>query len=146
MTDPVCSGEYMPAGTDPVCKAACGAAAALSTRCDTPLVRIAVRGGKPTPELEKLLAGVQSALPKIVRIQQGAAKKLPRAIENAVTAAVDWSNAYATAGKHPLRCIRANIDAMKEAATWIELALRGTESIAPAVKTDPPPQGKPEDE
>jgi hypothetical protein len=144
--DPVCTGEYLPAGIDPVCQAACGAAAALAAHCETPVIRIAVRSGKPTPELERLLAGVQSALPKIVRLQQGPAKKLPRVIENAVTAAVDWSNAYATAGKHPLRCVRANIDALKETATWIELATRGTESIGPAVKTDPPPQGKSEDE
>jgi hypothetical protein len=144
--DPACSGDFAPAGTDPVCQAACGVAAALTARCEAPLVRVSARGGKPTPELERLLAGIQSALPKIVRLQQGSAKRLPRAIENAVTAAVDWSNAFATAGPRPLHCIRANIDAMKEASTWIELAVRGAESVVPAVHTDPPPRAKGEDE
>jgi len=144
--DPMCTGDYAPPGIDPVCQAACGAAAAMTARCETPLVRISVRGGKPTPELEKLLAGIQSAVPKIVRIQRGAAKKLPRAIEVASTAAVDWSNAFATAGKHPLLCLRANIDAMKEAGGWIDLAVRGAEAIGPAIKTEPPPRPRGEDE
>jgi hypothetical protein len=105
-----------------------------------------VRSGKPTPELERLLAGVQAAVPKIVRLQQGAAKRLPRAIEMAVTASVDWSNAYATAGPKPLLCIRNDVDAMKDAVNWIDLALRGTEAIGPAIKTDPIQIGKPEED
>jgi hypothetical protein len=144
--DPLCSGELTPPGVDPVCQAACAAASALTARCDLPLVRVAVRGGKPTRELERLLAGIQSAIPKIVRIQQGPAKRLPRAVEGLATAAVDWSNAYATAGPKPLACVRAGIDAAKEAANWIGLSARGTEAIAPAIKTDPPPQQKVEDE
>jgi len=144
--DPVCTGEYAPAGLDPICQAACGAASAMTVRCEAPLVRVSVRGGKPTVELEKLLAGIQSAVPKIVRAQQGAARRLPRAIEAAVTASVDWSNAFANAGPKPLLCIRSSIDAMKEAATWIDLAARGTEAIAPAIKTEPPPQAKGEEE
>ena len=143
---PLCTGEYAPPGTDPVCQAACGAASALAARCEAPLVRVAVRGGKPTPELEKLLAGVQSAVPRIVRIQQGPAKRLPRAIEGVVTASVDWSNTFATAGKKPLFCLQTSNAALKEAATWIELSVRGAEAIAPAIKTDPIPTGKPDDD
>jgi hypothetical protein len=109
-------------------------------------VRASVRGAKPAPALEKLLAGIQSTIPKLVRLQRGPAKRVPRAIEGAVAAAVDWSNAYATAGVKPLFCVRSSIDAMKEASGWIELALRGTEAITPAIKTDPPPQLKGEDE
>jgi hypothetical protein len=144
--DALCSGEFAPKGPSPSCLAACGAESALSVRCDAPLVRVAVRGGKPTPELEKLLVGIQSAVPKIVRLQQGAAKRLPRAIEVAVAASVDWSNAFATAGKKPLLCIRNNVDALREAAGWIDLAVRGAEAVAPAIKTDPIPQGKAEEE
>jgi hypothetical protein len=146
VTGPICSGEYAPRGVNPVCQAACGAEAALAVRCDAPLVRLAVRGGKPTPELERLLAGIQSAVPKIARLQQGAAKRLPRAIETAVAASVDWSNAFATAGAKPLVCIRNNVEAMKDAANWIDLAVRGAEAIAPAIKTEPVQLGKPEDE
>ncbi len=144
--EPVCSGEYTPPGVDTVCQAGCAAASAMSTRCEPPLVRVAVRGGKPTPALEKLLAGVQSAVPKIVRLQQGAGKRLPRAMEGAITAAVDWSNAYATAGVKPLGCVRAGIDAMRESAKWTDLTVRGIEAIAPAIKTDPPPPPKADDE
>lgn len=118
----------------------------MAARCDAPLVRISVRSGKPTAELERLLAGVQSAVPRIVRAQQGAARRLPRAIEGAITASVDWSNAFANAGPKPLLCLRSSIDALKEAATWIDLAARGTEAIAPAIKTEPPPQPRAEDE
>jgi hypothetical protein len=143
---PACSGEYAPRGIEPVCQAACGAEAAMGLRCDIPLVRVAIRGGKPTRELQRALAGVQSAVPKIVRLQQGAAKRLPHAIESAITAGVDWSNAFATAGPHPLLCIRSNVDALHEAAKWLELATHATDAIGPAIKTDPPPQGKPEEE
>ena len=97
-------------------------------------------------KLRVALAGVQAAVPKIVRLQQGAAKRFPRAIEVAVAGLVDWSNAYATAGAKPLLCIRNNVDALREAAGWIDLAVRGTEAIAPAIKTDPIPQGKAEEE
>ena len=144
--DPLCSGEFNPPGVDPVCQAACAAASALAARCDLPLVKVAVRGGKPTPDIEKLLAGIQAAVPKIVRIQQGSAKRLPRAIEGVASAAVDWSNAYATVGTKPLGCVRASIDAVKDTANWIGLSARGTEAIGPAIKTDPPPQQKVEDE
>jgi hypothetical protein len=129
-----------------VCLAACNAAAALSARCSVPLVKVTARGPKITADLEKALAGVQAAVPKIVRIQQGVGRKLPRALEAAVTASIDWSNTFATAGARPLFCIRKNSDVLKEAATWIDLGLRGTETIAPAIKTDPVPLGKPEDE
>jgi hypothetical protein len=146
VSNPFCTGEYAPHGTDPVCLAACGAQAAMAARCDAPLVRAAIRGGKPTPELERLLAGVQVAVPKILRIQQGMAKRLTRAIDTAATASVDWTNAFTTAGARPLFCIRKNIDAMKEAEKWIELDVRATEAILPAIHTDPIAQGKPEDE
>jgi hypothetical protein len=89
---------------------------------------------------------VEAAVPKIVRIQQGPAKRLPRAIDQAVSASVDWSNTFATAGKRPLFCLSENTRALKEAETWIGLALRATEAIAPAIKTDPILTGKPEDE
>jgi len=131
---------------DPVCQASCTAAAASTMRCEPPLVRVAVRSGKPTPELERLLAGIQSAIPKIVLLQQAAAKTLPHALEGAVTAAIDWSNAYATASPKPLACVRSGIDRMKETAKWIEVTAQGTESIAPAIKTEPPPPPKSDDE
>ncbi len=143
---PLCSGEYAPQGVDPVCQASCTAASALAARCDPPLVCVAVRGGKPTPELERLLAGIQSVIPRIVLLQQAAAKTLPHAIDGEVTAAVDWSNAYATSAPKPLACVRAGIDGMKETAKWIEVTARGTEAIAPAIKTEPPPPPRGDDE
>jgi hypothetical protein len=141
---PLCTGEYAPPGTEATCQAACGAAAALTARCDLPVVHVVVRGGKPGPELVKLLYGVQAAVPKILR-QQAAAKRLSRALQNAVAASLEWSNAYGTVGQKSFACIRASADMMKQAADTIDLVLRGTDAVASAVKTDPVPLGKGED-
>jgi len=143
--DTLCSGEYAPQGLDPVCQAACGAEAALALRCDLPFVHAAVRSGKTTPEIERTLAGVQAAVPKIVRLQQGLAKRLPHAIEGATTASVEWSNAFPTAAPHALLCVRAARDAMRETLKWLELTARSTDVILPAIRTDPPPSARTDD-
>ncbi len=139
--DPLCSGEYVPRGTEPTCLAACGAAAALTARCDLPVIDVVVRGGRPGPELAKLLYGVQSAVPKILR-QRAAAKRLARALQTAEAASVEWSNTYAKVGHRPYRCIRASVAMMKEAGNSLDLVLQSTEAVANAIKTDPVPMSK----
>jgi hypothetical protein len=142
----LCSGEFAPRGAEPVCRAACGTNAVAALRCDPPSVRVAVRAGRPAPDLERALAGIQSAVPKIARLLEGPAKRVPHAIDNVVAAAIDWSNAFATAGPKPLLCIRMELDALRDAAKGIELAARGAEAIAPAIKTDPVLSGKPSED
>ncbi len=140
---PACSGEVAPRSAEAVCRAACGASAVIALHCDPPVVRVALRAGRPKPELERVLAGVQSAVPKIVRLLEGPGKRIPHAVDNAVAAAVEWSNAFATVGPKPLLCIRADVDALKDAANGIILAARGAEAVAPAIHTDPIPVGRP---
>jgi hypothetical protein len=142
--DPLCTGEYVPTGTEPTCLAACGAAAALTARCDLPVIDVVVRSGRAGPGLLRLLYGVQSAVPKILR-QQAAAKRLARALQNAMAASVEWSTAYATVGQKPFACIRASVDVMKEAGASIDLVLQAIDAVARAIKTDPVPMGKTED-
>jgi hypothetical protein len=144
VAEPLCTGEYAPSTIEPVCQAACGASSALGARCDLPVVHVVVRGGTPDPNLVRLLYGVQSAAPKILR-HQGAAKRLTRALQRATGASLDWSNTYATPNQKPYLCIHANVDAMKDALAGMDLVSRGIEAIASAIKTDPVPLGKKEE-
>jgi hypothetical protein len=142
--DPLCTGEYVPTGTEATCGAACGAAAALTARCDLPVIDVVVRGTRPGPGLVKLLYGVQSVAPKILR-QQAAAKRLARALQNAMAASVTWSNTYSTVGQKPFACIHASVARMKEAGASVDVVLQAIEAIAGAIKTDPVPMAKIED-
>jgi len=141
---PLCSGDFAPKGVETVCLAMCGAAAAMAAKCDAPLVRVTVKGGKQNAELQKLLTGMQAALPRIFRVQEGLARKLPRSMEAVEAAAINWSNAYATAGPKALACVRAAIDGVKESALAVDTATRGSEAIKPMIQpllkpADPPP-------
>ena len=146
---PVCSGDYTPQGTDPACVATCTSTAAVGVRCDAPLVHISVKGGKQTAELQKLLTGMQAALPRILRVNEGVSKKLPRAIETISAGAIEWSNAYATAGPKALSCVRAALDAMKAGVVAVDVAVKGSEAykplIAPLLKPAAPPPQPPSD-
>lgn len=135
---PLCTGEYAPTGMEATCQAACGATSALTARCDYPSVDVVIRAGKPGPELVRMLLGIQTAVPKILR-QHASAKRLARALQTAMGASSDWATAHAVVGQKPFVCIRGTVDAMKDAAAAIDLDLRGTEAIAQSVKTDPVP-------
>jgi hypothetical protein len=147
LKDLLCTGEYMPPGIESVCQATCAAAGALALKCDLPMVRVTAKGqGKQSPELQKMLAGVQSAVPKILKLVDGAGKRWPRAMEIASAAGVEWSNAYATVGAKPLFCIRQSLDVMKEASAWIDTTVKAADPIRPAIKTDPPVTQKADDD
>jgi hypothetical protein len=142
---PVCSGDYTPPGVEATCLAECTSAAALTVRCDAPQVRITVKGGKQTVELQKLLAGLQAGLPRIMRVADGSSKKLPKAIDGISASCIEWSNAYATSGAKALSCVRAGLDQMKAGADAIDLSVKGSEAmkalIVPLLKPpDAPPK------
>ena len=144
VTAPLCSGDFVPKGSDALCMAVCGAIASMGAKCDAPFVRVTVKGGKQNAELQKLLVGMQASLPRIFRAQDGLARKLPRSMEAVGAAAIDWSNAYATAGPKALACVRAAIDGVKDAAVAVDTAAKGSEVIKPMIQpllkpTDPPP-------
>ncbi|MFT3773966.1 MAG: hypothetical protein QM820_52020 [Minicystis sp.] len=148
---PVCSGEYVPPGVEATCLATCTSTAAVGVRCDAPQVRITVKGGtnKQSPELQKLLAGLQAGLPRIMRVAEGSSKKMPKAIEGISNAAIEWSNAYATAGAKALSCVRAGLDLMKAGNDEIDIAVKGSEAFKPLITpllkpADPPPQPPPD--
>lgn len=144
---PVCSGEYTPQGVDTTCLSTCTATAAVGVRCDAPMVHVTVKGGKHLVELQKLLAGMQSALPRILRITEGTTRRLPKATENISAGMIEWSNAFATAGAKPLACVRAGLDGMKAGSDAVEVAVKGAEAykplIAPFLKPADPPPGPP---
>jgi hypothetical protein len=145
----VCSGDVNPPGKEGICMATCTAGAAVTVRCNAPLVRATVKGGKQSVELQKLLTGLQAALPRILRVQDGTSKKLPRAMDLVSAAAIDWSNAYATAGPKPLSCVRAAIDGMKDGAAAIDTSVSGSQALKPLIQpllkpTEPPPGPPPE--
>lgn len=131
---PVCSGDYVPPGVEANCLATCTSTAALDVRCATPLVRITVKGpNKQTPALQKLVAGLQAGLPRIMRVTDGTSKKMPRAIEGISAGAIEWSNAYATSGVKALSCVRAGLDGMKASAAAIDIAVKGSEAFKPLI-------------
>jgi hypothetical protein len=148
IAQPMCSGEFTPPGVESICLAACAARGSLASRCTTPWVKLTQKGKAHPVDLEKLLAGIQIALPRILRVQQGTGKRLPRAMEKVSAAAIEWSNAYATAGAKPLFCVRTAIDVMKAAAEGIDTALKGALVVQPALKVaEPPPlPARPQDE
>jgi hypothetical protein len=138
VASPLCTGEYTPSGAEPLCAAACGAAEVVGARCDPPVVHVVIRGGNPSPELVKLLYGVQSAVPRILR-QRAAAKRVTRALQVATAASIGWSTSFSGAGQRPLTCVRAAVDAMKDALAAVDLCSRGADAVADAIKTDPVP-------
>lgn len=146
---PVCTGDYLPTGAEANCTASCESTAALVVRCDAPQIRITAKGGKQTAEVQKLLAGLQAGLPRIYRITEGTSRKLPRAIEGISAAAIEWSNAYATAGVKGLSCVRAGLDGMKAGLDGVEIAVKGADAwkplLTPLVKPEAP-QGPAPDE
>jgi hypothetical protein len=143
---PQCSGEFSPPGLDSVCQASCGALSALNARCEAPVIRVLSKGGKQNADTQRFLAGVQSAYPKILRLLLGVGKKLPRAMEVAQTASVDWSNTYATANAKGLFCVRTAIDVLKASEANIDVAVKGASGIQPALKTDPLPTAGPSED
>lgn len=130
---PVCSGEYAPPGVSAACLATCTATSAVGVRCDAPMVHITVKGGKHLVELQKLLAGMQASLPRIVRVAQGTTRRLPKATENVSASVIEWSNAFATSGDKPLACVRLALDKMKEGSASIALAVQGAEAYKPLI-------------
>lgn len=146
---PVCSGDYTPMGTDRTCVAGCTTSAAINVRCDAPQVRITLKGGKQNAELQKMLAGLQASLPRILRVNEGLSKRLPKAIDTISAGAIEWSNAYATSGPKALSCVRAALDGMKAGSNAVEVAVKGSEAYKPLIvpllkPADPPPQPAPE--
>jgi hypothetical protein len=72
---PKCSGEFKPPSVSADCQMNCSAKTAASVTCDPPSVNIKVEG-KGSADIEKLVAALQVALPKIVKIQLGTGKRL----------------------------------------------------------------------
>ena len=132
--EPLCSGDFTPQGADAVCMSICGGYAAIAARCETPLIRVTAKNGKQTPELQRLLIGLQTTLPKLVRTRQTRSKKLLRGMAGVVAGGVEMTNAYATAGARALFCVRVASDAIKEAEETIDVAIKGSEGIMGALQ------------
>jgi hypothetical protein len=80
---PKCTGEFKPPSVSADCQMSCAAKTAASVSCDPPTVKIKV-DGKAGGDIEKLVAGLQIALPKIVKIQLGMGKRLVTTAEGLV--------------------------------------------------------------
>jgi hypothetical protein len=71
---PSCSGTFKPPSVDPSCHMQCTAKTAASVKCEPPSVSIKV-DGKGSADVEKLVAGLQVALPKIFAMWKGSAER-----------------------------------------------------------------------
>jgi hypothetical protein len=131
---PLCSGDYAPKGADVPCLASCTARATLASRCEPPLIRITAKNGRQSVELQKVLYALQTNLPKLARIRQGSSKKLAHAIEMMVSAGVEMTNTYALAGPKALLCVRTASDLAKEAAEFMDIAVKGAEAVPRSLK------------
>jgi hypothetical protein len=74
MEAPSCSGTYEPPSVDASCQMNCTAKTAADVKCDPPSVNIKVEG-KASADIEKLVAGLQVALPKIFAMWKGSAER-----------------------------------------------------------------------
>lgn len=131
---PVCSGDYAPPGVEISCQSSCAAVTSMAARCEAPMVRITAKGGRQNADFQRLLAGLQAELPKIIRLREGSAKRLSRAIEGMIAGGVDMTNANALAGERALFCVRSASDAAKASQDAMDVAVKGSEWIMRALK------------
>ncbi len=135
---PQCSGDFTPPGADPLCRTSCQAGVLTAARCPLPYVKVTAKGGKQTASMQRLFAGIQTALLKIIRLQQGFGQRLPRAVETLSAAAIDWTNAAATAPPATLLCVRTGSDAARDASATINTASQAAAQIQTSLKAGEP--------
>jgi len=72
---PKCSGEFKPPKVSVDCQMTCTAQTAAQATCDPPSVKVTL-GGDANADVKGLIKGIETAVPKIIKIGTGRAKAL----------------------------------------------------------------------
>lgn len=131
---PKCSGEFKPPKVDANCQASCAAEGAASASCDPPSLKIKATGKIGGTDAQKLVNGLQVALPKIVKIQLGTGKKLVNTVEGLVKSGAALKDVAANAGAKALVCIGMAGKAAADASVSIGLDVKVSASVSASAK------------
>lgn len=102
MEAPSCSGEVKPPSIDPSCQTNCGIKTAGSVKCHPPALTVDVKGdAKMEGDVKTLVEAIKIALPKILKIQLGIAKKFPSKIEAMVDSGAKLAGNVSALGSDP---------------------------------------------
>lgn len=127
--EPQCSGDFKPPSVDPSCHLTCTAKGVASAKCDPPTVKVKVEG-KANAEIEKLVVALQVVLPKIAKIQLGAAKQIAMSAAGVVKAGAEVKDVAVNAGAKALVCIAAGIEASASASAAIDVNIEASASVS----------------
>ncbi len=102
MKAPSCSGDVKPPKLDVSCQTNCSVKMASAVKCHPPAVSVKVKGdAKLDGDLKVLVDGIKVALPKILNIQIGLAKKFPAKIEGMIGAGKELAGNASSLGNDP---------------------------------------------
>ena len=132
MKEPTCTGTFEPPSVDPSCQLSCGAKTVADFKCDPPNVRVIAKG-KTNTDVNKLIAGLQVALPKILKVQMGTGAKLTGSVAGLVKAGADIKDVALKAGGKAAVCIASGIKASAEASVSIKANVSASASIGGSV-------------
>lgn len=126
--EPECSGNFVPPKVDPSCQLQCAARGIASARCEPPTVKVKVEG-KASADVEKLVAALQVAFPKIAGIQIRAAKDLVATGAAVVKAGVEVKDVAVSAGMSAGVCITKAVAMSASASASIDVNVSASASV-----------------
>ena len=133
---PKCTGEFKPPKVSADCQMKCAAKTAASVSCDPPTVKIKV-DTKAGGDIEKLVKGLEVALPKIVKIQLGMGKRLVTTAEGLVKGVAELPKvATSLAGKAAIKagtCATMAVDMAAGASGSISINVKASASVGGSV-------------
>jgi len=126
---PKCSGEFKPPKVSIACQAQCSAKAAASFKCDPPGVKIVAKG-KASADVQKVIAGLQVALPKIAEISMGKAKAIGQAGAGLAAQLKGAVDGITKAGAKAAVCAGVAVEGVASAAAGIDVNVQASVSVS----------------
>jgi hypothetical protein len=129
MKAPKCSGEFKPPSVSIDCQAQCTAKAMAKFSCDPPSVKVVAKG-EANADIEKVIAGLEVALPKIVEIGVGKGKAVAMAGAGLVTQIQGAASGAASGGLEVVGCMTAAVGASVSAAASVDVNISASASVS----------------
>jgi len=131
MKAPKCSGEFKPPSVSADCQMNCTAKTAAAVSCDPPSVDIKV-DGEANADIEKLVAALQVALPKIVNIQLGMGQRMVGVAKGLVEAGASLPQVASSAGLQAIGCIAMAAEMAVSASASVSVNVEASASVGGA--------------
>ncbi len=129
---PKCTGTFEPPSVDASCQLNCTAKTAATATCTPPKVKIKLEGEGST-DITKLIAGLETALPKIVTIQIGTGKRLVEAGKGLVEKGKALPQVATKGGLKAVGCIAKAASLSVSASASISLNVEASANIGGSV-------------